>query len=137
MVGLKLGPIFYSIGTGSFVHCFFSTIAVRLENENWGSRFPVLMNQLYRSELSYEDVDAVLLELKQIQSELMTLDIGEVVWDMDDRSKKPPWGDELSASISNLSNYFVTVDGKDLFDVFYTAFDACKRVKRTLKIARL
>lgn len=34
MVGLKVGPIFYKIGNGSFLHAFFSTVAYNLENNN-------------------------------------------------------------------------------------------------------
>lgn len=34
MVGLKTGPMFYRIGTGSFLHSFFSTITYNLEDLN-------------------------------------------------------------------------------------------------------
>jgi hypothetical protein len=57
MVGLKVGPIFYKIGTGSLLHCFFSTIAVRLENGNWGSEYPILMKQLYQGEILPRDIN--------------------------------------------------------------------------------
>ena len=38
-VGFKVGFFWYQIGSGDFLHCFFSTVAVNLENGNWGSRF--------------------------------------------------------------------------------------------------
>ena len=137
MVGLKVGPIFYKIGTGSFLHCFFSTIAARLENGNWGSKYPILMNQLYQGEISPEDIDSVNNELNDIKAELKKLETGQVVWDIDDRSKQPPWGDKVAERITDLSNYFVTSDGKDLFEVFYSATDACQRVNRNLAIKSL
>ena len=137
MVGLKVGPIFYKIGTGSFLHCFFSTIAVRLENENWGSKYPVLMNQLYNGEITCEDVESINNEFMHIKSKFMQFDIGQVVWDFDNRTTSPPWGDNVTETITDLSNYFITSDGKNLFDVFYSATDACKRVKRNLTITSL
>ena len=137
MVGLKVGPIFYRIGTGSFLHCFFSTIAVRLEAGNWGSKYPILMNQLYKGEVSAGEIGPLIGELDNIKSELKKHDIGQVVWDIEDRSKKPPWGDNVAARITDLSNYFVTNDGKDLFEVFYAATDACQRVNRNLTIKSL
>ena len=35
---------------------------------------------------------------------------------MNDKSKLPPWKDHISDQITSLANYFVTADGKDLFD---------------------
>jgi len=54
-VGLKTGPIFYIIGTGSFMHSFFSTIAYRLEDNKWGTKFPNLMNGLYNAEIEPDE----------------------------------------------------------------------------------
>lgn len=39
-----------------------------------------------------------------------------MIWDIDDRDAQPPWGDNISPEITNLSNYFVTSDGRDLFE---------------------
>ena len=137
MVGLKVGPIFYKIGSGSFLHCFFSTIAVRVENGNWGSKYPTLMKQLYQGEVTQEEIASINNELNDIKAELKKLEIGQVVWDIEDRSKQPPWGDKVADRITDLSNYFITSDGKDLFEVFYSATDACQRVNRNLTIKSL
>lgn len=137
MVGLKLGPIFYKIGTGSFLHCFFSTIAVRLENGNWGSEYPILMKQLYQAEILPSDINSLNKELDDIKAKLKNIEIDQVVWDIDDTNKQPPWGDKVAERITDLSNYFVTSDGKDLFEVFYSATDACQRVSRNLAIKSL
>lgn len=46
MVGFKVGCIWYEIGAASFLHSFFSTVAYNLECGNWGTRFPVIMNEI-------------------------------------------------------------------------------------------
>ena len=95
------------------------------------------MNQLYNGEVSSGETEAITGELNHIKSELQHFDIGQVVWDIEDRSKQPPWGDNVADRITDLSNYFVTSDGKDLFDVFASATGACRRVKRNLAIKSL
>jgi hypothetical protein len=46
-VGIQLGRITDEIGSGDFLYAFFSTITGNLEPDGWGSRFPILMRQLY------------------------------------------------------------------------------------------
>ena len=50
-VGFKVKFYWYQIGDSDFLHSFFSTVAYNLENGNWGSRFPVIMNELYQGKL--------------------------------------------------------------------------------------
>ena len=66
-VGFKVEFFWYQIGTGDFLHSFFSTIAYNLENKNWGSRFPVIMNELYQGKISAENVDKAITELEIIK----------------------------------------------------------------------
>lgn len=40
MVGLQVEFYWYQIGAASFLHAFFSTVCFRLEQGNWGSKFP-------------------------------------------------------------------------------------------------
>jgi len=133
-VGLQTGPIFYMIGTASFMHSFFSTIAYRLEDNKWGSKFPNLMNGLYNAEIEPEESKWVLGELEIIKQELAKLTPDKVIWDIDDLTKQPPWGDNIAKTITNLSNYFVTNDGKQLLDVFEKALNASIDIKKTIKI---
>jgi len=133
-VGLKTGPIFYIIGTGSFLQAFFSTIAYRLEENKWGSKFPNLMNGLYNGEIEANESKWVLDELKIIKQELSNFAPDKVIWDIDDLTKLPPWGDNISKTITNLSNYFVTSDGKQLLDVFENALQDSIAIKKSIKI---
>lgn len=114
MVGFKVKFYWYQIGSGDFLHAFFSTVAYNLENMKWGSRFPVIMKELYQGHLPKEHVDAAIGELAVISAELRDLSPVHVIWDIEDLSKQPPWGNDISEDITDLSNYFVTSDGEDL-----------------------
>lgn len=136
-VGLKTGPIFYMIGTGSFMHAFFSTIAYRLENNNWGNKFPALMNRLYNTKIGPEESKLVLAELATIKQGLVKMKPDKVIWDIDDLTKRPPWGDDIADSITDMSNYFVTSEGKKLFDVFEKALETSIKINSPIEIHSL
>jgi len=76
-------------------------------------------------------------ELKKIQKELSKFPPSDVIWDIDDLSKQPPWGNHISGEITNLSNYFVTSDGRDLITIMFMAFDDAEEIKHKIQIISL
>jgi 2,3-bisphosphoglycerate-dependent phosphoglycerate mutase len=74
------------------------------------------------------------VELKKIQLELQAFSPDKVVWDIDDLSKQPPWGKNISNDITNLSNYFVTSDGEDFITIFFNALEKAKKLQMDLTI---
>ncbi len=54
MVGLRLGNLYWEIGSADFLHAFFSTFSHHFEPDGFGAQFPVLMRHLYAGELSPE-----------------------------------------------------------------------------------
>ena len=134
MVSFRVGCIMYEIGTSSFLHSFFSTVAYRLEKNKWGSKYPVIMNELYQGKLSCDNVPAAKKELEKIKKKLAKYSPDKVIWDIDDLSKQPPWGDKISDRIISLANYFVTNDGRDFIDVFNMALDAAIEIKKDVLI---
>jgi hypothetical protein len=133
-VGLRVGGNVWPVGTGDFLHAFFSTISVRLEPDGWGSRFPALMRELYSGELAAARAPAALAELERARAQLRRLPPSDVVWDVEDRSRRPPWGDEISEEITDLGNYFVTDDGRDLFEVAAEALTYAGRSGAAVRI---
>ncbi|MEC0537344.1 Imm70 family immunity protein [Bacillus inaquosorum] len=51
----------------------------------------------------------------------------QVIWDIEDVSKRPPWGDNISEEITNSSNYFVTSDGEDFIKILKSALEKGKK----------
>lgn len=123
MVGLRIDFLWYQIGTSDFLHSFFSTISYNLEGGNWGSKYPFLMNELYQGKLSWQNAKKVIDELKEIRFELKKLSPEYVIWDIEDISKQPPWEKNISSDITDLSNYFITSDGRDLIDIILMALN--------------
>ena len=121
-VALHVGDRSFEIGTSTFLKAFFSTVAVHAEGNTWGSRFPAVMNGLYEGRIDPETADAALHELDSIQQALTHHGPGELVWDFEDRGARPPWGDNISPTITSLANYFVTSEGRDLFEVLREGF---------------
>ena len=136
-VGFCVHYFWYQVGSGEFLHAFFSTIAYHLENGKWGSRYPVLMRKLYQGELKSKDINLAIKELEEIRSLLQCIPPEKVVWDIEDLSKQPPWGDNISEEITDLSNYFVTSGGEDLIITLRHALDEAKELKVPLKIDTL
>ena len=52
-----------------------------------------------------------------------------MVWEIEDLSKQPPWGNNISKDITDLSNYFVTSDGDDFLKIFMHTMHALKKAK--------
>ena len=136
-IGLSVDFLWYPIGNESFVHSFFSSICYNLEKQEWGSRFPFLMNNLYQGKLKYTDVDSAIEELTTIQKELKKFSPNQVVWDIEDLSKQPPWGDKISSEITDLSNYYITCNGEDLFEIMFKALNDSESEKQDIILESL
>ncbi|MFC3800937.1 Imm70 family immunity protein [Cohnella sp. GCM10012308] len=137
-VGLMLGGhSWYQIGSGDFLHCFFSTVCYRLEANSWGSKYPLFMNKLYHEALEKEDNEKLLEEVKSIHKAFEDFSPDNVVWDVEDLSKQPPWGTNIDPSITSLANYFVTSNGVDLFFLFYSALNSAIQDDYDVKIISL
>lgn len=124
----------FEIGSGAFFGAFFDTVEVRLTKGLFGKKFPVVMNEFYNGELSQNNLNAAKDELIKIRAGLKKFNPSKIVWDKTDLNKRPPWGDNISKDITDLSNYFVTSDGKDLFDVLFEAIDNAIEEKSNLTI---
>ncbi|MET3376423.1 hypothetical protein ABIC89_005502 [Variovorax boronicumulans] len=129
-VGVTVGSITNELGAPSFVHSFFSTISAHCEPIGWGSRFPHLMNELYQGRLPHLNASLALAELQQAKATLSNLPPTSVVWDIENRQSKPPWGDNIAAHITSLGNYFVSSTGRDVFDILEEALSASAEEQR-------
>lgn len=137
MTGFTVKYYLYGIGTSDFLYAFFSTVCGRLENGNWGSRFPYLMNELYWGSLSVEHLSAGAKELAQIKQELAQFTPDQVIWNIDDLTQQPPWGDDISEDVTDLSNYFYTSGGLDFLTMFSDALTKAQQLKMPLCIETL
>lgn len=131
-VSLRLSNVFWEIGSASFLNSFFSTITWHLEPGGPGTRFPHI-NLLYGGGIEPGQADEAGRELRTARRELSDLPPDQVIWDRDDLRVRPPWGANVSPHVTDLSNYFVTSDGRDLFEVLLEALgesrDSCQPLR--------
>lgn len=107
-VCLKMGSTYENIGSGTYTKAIFSTICVRLEHGMWGSRFPVIMNQLYHDVVPVSLLSSAVQELDTIIREFSGLKPSDVVWDLYERDAVPTWGRDIRDDITSVLDYFVT-----------------------------
>lgn len=137
VVGIKVDFLWFSVGTDDFFHSFFSTICIDLEKGEWGSKFPIIMNELYSGNLSLDKLKDAQNELEEIKQEFSKLSPDKIVWDAEDLGKTPPWGRNVSSDITNLAEYFITSDGNNLIDRLNEAIDEGLKEQVSIEIKNL
>lgn len=137
MVGFKVKYYWFQIGSEDFLFSFFSTVAYNLENEKWGTKFPVIMNELYLGELNSSRIPEAINELEQMKQGLAKYSPNKVIWNIKNPSAQPPWGTNISDEITDLSNYFVTSDGEDFITIFNHALLKAEELNCALKITSI
>ena len=133
-VGFYVDPVFYKVGTGDFLNSFFATIYIKLENSSWGSQYPLIMNHLYHGVLESRDGLNAKSELYFIKEGLQAFKPGDIVWNFEDLTARPPWGDQISEDILNLSDYFITSEGGNLIDVLEKAIDTGLEIDEAVQV---
>lgn len=123
-VGFKVGSIVDEVGSDTFLNSIFSTVSFHLEKNGWGTMYPLFMRDLYEGHLRCSHASEALKEIRDIKQKLKTLSPKQIVWDFEDLTKKPPWGDNISTDITDLSNYFVSSTGRDFFELIEECFQA-------------
>lgn len=128
-VGIRVGSIADEIGTGSFLHAFFSTISAHCDGGKWGSCYPHLF-ELYAGHLPTRSAIAAVGELRNARSALLQLAPSQVVWDIQNPAAQPPWGNNIAPNITSLGTYFVSSTGRDLFELLEDALTAAAQEKQ-------
>jgi hypothetical protein len=133
-VGFKVKYYWFQVGHSDFLHSFFSTISYHLEPCGWGTKYPCLLKELYNGKLDDKYVSAAIKELEEIRERLKEYKPSEVIWDIDELEKKPPWGENISQEINDLSNYFITSEGEDLINLLLNALKKAKSLNLGIEI---
>lgn len=131
-VDLLVGSIAFEIGSSGFFSAFFHTVAAKLESGRWGSRFPTIMNELYRGAVSPDDVPKALNELRIIRHEMSELKPTDLI--LGDASLATPWREADFEASKSLSDLFITSGGNALLDVVERAFSLAAKKRRMVEV---
>ncbi|MCX7113287.1 MAG: Imm70 family immunity protein [Proteobacteria bacterium] len=136
-VGVRVGSIVDEVGASSFFNAFFSTITALLEQNKPSLRFPQISISFYKGKVEVENIEKAVNELREIKQEFAKYPPSSVVWDLEDRTKQPPWGKNISPDITSMENYFVSSTGRDLFDLLLEAFEYAEKKSLPVSIEEI
>jgi len=133
-IAFKQGGVITEIGPQGVLHSWFSTVAVKLEGGDWGSRYPCVMKLLYQGHLSSAKAQAALAELQEIHTKLSALSVQDPVWDIEDPKQTLPKDHQRNLHATSMANYFLTVNGLDLTAEFIGNVESLLEFGGTLEI---
>jgi 2,3-bisphosphoglycerate-dependent phosphoglycerate mutase len=133
-IGFKQGSVITEIGPGGILHSLFSTIAYHLEGGDWGAKYPVVMKKLYSGSLSSQDVKEAYIEMNKIKTGLGKLMPEQIIWDIEDVTKAPPWGRVSPSHVKSMSDYYVTTTGRNLVNEIFDNLESLKEFGGSLDI---
>ncbi|WP_088810383.1 Imm70 family immunity protein [Listeria sp. ILCC796] len=139
-IGIEVGYSWFQIGRSDYFDSFFSTIAYYLENQKWGSEFPVVMRKMYAGNLTPDEAKLAKDELLKIQEKLGTLkkEVSPIIWDARNLNLTPPeWAVNPNEHVQTLKNYFVISDGRDLLEILLIAVNKSIETNKNLHIKSL
>lgn len=137
MIGFQIGHLWYEIGGDDFLKSWFSSINYHLEKNRWGRKYPVLMNEFYQGKVVNDNLIKLKKEVLETQKKLKKIKPSDVIWDIENLDKQPPWGTKISKDITSLANYYVTCNGKDFYEVLIKAIDRAIEDNSEIEIKNL
>lgn len=110
-VGILAAMTIAEIGPASDVKVFFNLVASLLENGVKGSKYPWVMEKLYRGSLAYDELNKTESELDSIKKEFLSISPDNIEWSS--------FGIDKNISRLNFArgNLFL------VFERFFKAFD--------------
>jgi len=104
--------VYADIGNYSYWNCFYSTIVVKLKK----LKKEILQALSFLENVECKPIDCIetARQLNLIRDNLSKISPKELVYDLNDLSKRPPWEGNISPVVTSCGNFFTTADGKDL-----------------------
>ncbi|MDD3012994.1 MAG: Imm70 family immunity protein [Candidatus Gastranaerophilales bacterium] len=115
------------LGSYEYINCYLSTISSLLEDDKWGSKFPVLIESLdAKAKLEPETCEELITELEVIKEELKNHSLSKIkCGDIDTENTNWMLEAPFDTLADNLYDYFMTLDETNLTNTFYEfAFEA-------------
>jgi len=138
-VGFLVFADWFEFGYSETLYSWFSTICYRLEDKEWGSRFPIVMNDLYYNEehgVAYENLEDFKNELETIKHEFSKLTKKDAIWSFEDKVLEvPPSMPNINYSATNLIDFYIKLNSnKNIFDVIYRKYESMQFYKTCCRI---
>jgi len=123
---LSVGDHSHELAPEHVIEAMFTTIACRLEARGRGTRFPVVMDDLYAGYLKPVRALAALGELQEIEAGLRSLPVGRVVWNNAD--------EPVTRQAANALEFFVDERGRPLICRLREGVQECLSTVQVLRL---
>jgi len=123
MIFIKAGHIGLEIGGNPITSALFYSIAHHLERRDWGSKYPVIMKELYYDGIEIEHLEQGLKEIKEIKNEFKKLNAKEMIMLYEDAIKVAPWEFEFTEDMENLYESIRSPEGYNIIDTIILAIE--------------
>ena len=137
-VGFLVYTSWTEFGYSETLYSWFSTICYRLENREWGSRFPIVMNKLYYDEengVPYEDLDTFKAELVMIKNEFSKLSAKDAIWSFEANILEVPANmPNINYKARDLVGFNINKRGKNILDIIFRKCESMQYFKKSCKI---
>ena len=121
----------FNLGNDETVKGFFNSIAYHLENKEWGSVYPVIMNKFYSGKLEQKDINSAIKEIKEIKQRLSEIDFSQMVFSMDSAPEKKYLKEKIYTSLDDI---FINDDREKMTDMILKLLESVKGGKFPLYI---
>lgn len=116
------------------VEAMFTTIGCRLEPQGRGTRFPVVMDEVYAGYLTPARAADALKELDEIEACLRGIPVTHIVWSLADLRRRDDTGEAVNHKASNAFDYFIDVDGRPLLARLRDGVQECLNSQQPLRL---
>jgi len=133
-VGFFTCNVWYEFGYGETLYSWFSTICYRLEEGEWGSKYPVTMDILYYDEengIPYSMIDVFEKEIDEIKKAFSKLKPSDAIWSCEEHIYTVPLGKpNINYEAVTLREFYINNRGKNIFDFLHQVIESVRFWKK-------
>lgn len=117
-VFLLVEPFSFELLEIPLYRSFFDNVCFYLENKIWGSRFPIVMKNLYNGAVEVSNLKDLLKEIDIIQQEFSKIEVNDLIWDIENLEERCPYLDNMVDEIKTLADFWKTsYKSEDMFEI--------------------
>ncbi len=117
-VFLLVEPFSFELLEIPLYRSFFDNVCFYLENKIWGSRFPIVMQNLYNGAVEVSNLKDLLKEIDIIQQEFSKIEVNDLIWDIENLEERCPYLDNMVDEIKTLADFWKTsYKSEDMFEI--------------------
>jgi hypothetical protein len=136
MIVFQVDFLWYPLGSEEVVHSLFSTISYNLEPNGWGTKFPILMHNLYSGRVEIADINKAQDEYNIIKEHIKNIPTRSVVFDISDVTLEDTYLVD-NRSRKNVYEYFQIDKNASFIDALGKAIERAIELNQPLRLKHI